>query len=329
MRKSLFAFARGLALGSVVGVGLLYLATKGLESREISETFRLRSADVQGEVRLYFSPTVSAHDRRLVEMGVGLAEPLFEASGIPMRATMYAAGEEEDLDLLAKYRPGNPERFLGATYLPQRDIWINIANLEGNRPLLFSVDSTGQSVTDLRDVYLLWVVIHELDHIRQVDLSEGTLHRWTEDPFYFPEISAEIDGLRALWAGFCLSYSDSLKDLAEAVSAPDGPEGCPLDSLGEDGTSPNLLVRIAANRAALRAPLRNDLYRSYRYLLLEYGVDAFDRYFSAFPEAASQRGAFSVWWEEAFRISFGFEPGELEERACAYYNCGRYAQSED
>lgn len=254
--------------------------------------------DSEAGVRIELLGPVPEHDRRLVEFGLELAKPLFEAHDIPMRATVYVVGDEEILFSSEQFPEWTEE---------DRDIVLGKANpWEGRVMINISFINRLSEGGSGRDIILLRTVVHEMYHMLQSDLSGE--RDWeiydSEVPLFLREGSAYVAEWRGLLGWFCPGVPRVLETaygepfFAELAASP-----------REKGCNPELL-----QRNVLFASIDARLDLRHRYLIEEFGLEAYDRYFEAFTEETWRSNGLPPW-EAAFQHAFGMSWEEFKDRA--------------
>lgn len=221
------------------------------------------------EVSIEFTESVGERDRRLIAMAVDITRPLFEDLGFPLGAEIYVAGDKDSYLRLDQALRGASAEEAAENYISTR------GSAQGYYArVLINIPRHDDSYTGARrDATLVFTVVHELYHVLQVRLSEGW-NNITAEPYWFGESSANIFAWRAILNAFC----KPLNEINVAVASFSQVSTCPKEFVEEKVFDESILAFFAEQTITSTVQL---------YIVAIFGLDAFDRYYAALPDAAA------------------------------------------
>ena len=240
------------------------------------------------DLYIEFDESVSERDRQLVTLGVEITRPLFEDYEIPLTAEIYVSDSEESYLKFAS------------------DIWVSLSTEEHleyyrtlvgvTRPIdarivisLSKLDTRHTRAS--RDNEIVSAVVHELYHVLQTKISNG----WfivSGTPKYLVESSARLASRRAILAYFCEPWTNA----DPPVSLSSGKSDCTSEFVEKyilDYTVFNMFRKTGIPTVEI-------------YILSEFGLDAFDRFYIALSDTTTETPGDQIWTdalEKTFNVS--------------------------
>ena len=260
------------ALGLMPLSGLLLLASACGGSRTAKETFDDLDKPIfqhPSTTNVTYSESVNTRDRQLVEFAVSIAQPMFAEAGFPLAAKFSVAGDENSFLQFYKTTFNASEEDAREAYTNTRGATKTYnAQVVINIPLHDAI-AEGEK----RDATLVFTVVHELYHVLQTRLSRGW-NGLTDEPKWIGEGSANLAAWRAMISGTCVPLAEINKAIASLAQNSE----CTREFVDEQIFNFLLLTFFADQTTTVATQL---------YLHAEFGLEAYDRFYVALPEAAA------------------------------------------